>query len=184
MRWSRSSAAGEPASDRHPDLESLSDTLLACGGQMAAAHAAAKAIFLATPSPHPNRRMTSERRVSEVLERPWRWMADSAESGTAVLAAKLALVCWLWNRALIPDDPMIQAGALVEVPPEAEVRLYVSGLRALTQLPRQHRLGGDWRGEFLVADTLPRVASGLVRLYDKGVSVPPDAYRTAVSLAG
>jgi hypothetical protein len=159
------------------------DRILGCGGNLEEANAAAKLIFIACPKMGSHRRTTSQREVGVLLETPWRWLRDlSVKAGTrsdCMVAAKLALFCFLWNRMLIADDPDIQMGALVQAPGEVEARMYEIGLRAMEDLSAETWLGGDLRGQFLVEDSRIRVASGLVALRDEGVEVDPDAYRAA-----
>ncbi len=153
---------------------------------MSEAHAAGKAIFMATPATDPNRRMRSEQDVQESLQRPWLWlssMADMAEASShAAIAGKIALACFLWNRMLIAHDPAIEFGALVAAPERVEAHIYETGVRCLMQLPLTHQLAGDWRGQFLVEDSRQRVATGLILLHDKGVLVAEEAHRTAAAI--
>jgi hypothetical protein len=174
-----------PAADPREVMDYV-DRVLGCGGNLEEANAAAKLIFIACPKTDPHRRITSQREVDALLERPWRWLRDlSVEAETRsdqVVAAKLALLCFLWNRMLIADDPNIQRGALVQAPGEVEARMYEVGLRAMNDLSADTWLGGDLRGQFLVEDSRVRVASGLVALRGEGVDVDPDAYRAALGL--
>jgi hypothetical protein len=161
------------------------DRLLACDGDLADAHAAAKQIFLARPNPDPHRRLEPDE-VDSFLQQPWHWLRalseEAEDRGDHVIVAKLALMCFLWNRLLIPLDSRIQIGALVKAPRDAEAGLYAPGLRAMDALPPGTVLGGGQGGEFLVEDSRGRVATGLVVLHSEGAPVDPDAYRRAREL--
>ncbi|MEV4516795.1 hypothetical protein AB0K00_48560 [Dactylosporangium sp. NPDC049525] len=174
-----------PAADAR-DVMDYVDRVLGCGGNLEEANAAAKLIFGACPVSDPHRRITSQGEVNALLERPWWWLrdlaAEAATRGDAVVAAKLALLCFLWNRVLIAEDSNIQMGALVQAPGEAEAAIYAAGLRAMHQLPADTWLGGNLRGQFLVADSRTRVAGGLLVLHAEGVHVDPDAYRAALEM--
>lgn len=155
-------------------VEGLIDRMLSCGGDLVEAHAAARAILAASPD-------TAD------PDQVWPWLAgvaDAAESsGAHALAAKIALVCLLWNRVLIPQDPAIQTGALARTSELLEARVYETGLTCLCHLAPTHRLGGDRRGEFLVEDAKARVADRLIFLHDNAVPISGEAYRLALSLA-
>ena len=145
------------------ELEAHIDELLGCGGDPNEANAAAKKIFTGTPpTGDPTQRVTSTDDLDAVLERPWRWLlvvaTIASDEGRDILAAKVGLVCWPWNRALIPAIPTIQVGALVAAPPSLEAAIYRPALASLRRLPDATVLGGDWRGDFRAADSTARIA--------------------------
>lgn len=178
---------GFPSADPHDVLDYV-DRVLGSGGDMEEANAGAKLIFIACPkSEDPNRRLKTVDELHGFLERPWSWLRDlsldALARGDAVTAAKLALMCFLWNRVLVVEDPDIQMGALVKAPARVEAQLYEVGFRAMQDLPRETWLGGDLRGSFLVADARPRVAGAIVALGREGVSVDPAVHQAAAAMA-
>jgi hypothetical protein len=154
-------------------VEPLIDRILGCGGSLTAAHQAGKAIFLATP------RNPSGNVEPDFLERPWKWLADTAEAAEAEgrweVSAKIALACHLWNHTILATDPKIQVGSLVPTPPDAEARIHEVGVRCLRDLPPQQQLYADSGGAFLVGDARSRIARQLLRLAEQGLQVTPEA---------
>ncbi|MBB5867975.1 hypothetical protein F4553_001354 [Allocatelliglobosispora scoriae] len=178
-------AAGEAALFEVAPTDALErhiQDLLNCGGDMGRANAAAKQIFIATPSPRdPSDRITDQEGVDELLERPWRWLAFVCRSahadGRDVLSARIGLLCWLWNSSLIPQDADIQMGALVEAPVAVQAFIYRTSIEALRRLPGGTVLGGDWTGQFKATDTLLRIEASLPKLVGVGesdLSTAPD----------
>lgn len=143
-----------------------------------AALGAAQGIFAATPP-------TVERGTS-FLERPWHWLSDIASSSDAhgqfVRAARIALLCQLWNRMILKEDSRLQMGRLVQAPLEAELEIYRSGLRSLLRLPAHLQLvphGGDegWS----VAEALGQISHCITLLIDEGIAVPIELQHLATA---
>jgi hypothetical protein len=138
------------------------DRILGCGGSLGAAHEAGQAVFLATPTD------PSARVEPDFLGRPWKWLAAVAEAALAEghwgVGAKIALVCHLWNHAIIATDPGVQMGSLVSTPPEIEARIYRAGVGCLRNLPSRHRLFADAGGEFLAGDAQSRLEGQLTQM--------------------
>jgi TPR repeat protein len=130
---------------------------------------ATQGIFAATPS--------SVYRGTNYLERPWRWLSDIASSsdghGEFSRAAKIALLCQIWNRMILKEDSRLQMGRLVQAPLETEMEIYRSGLRSLIRLPADLELVPQVGDEgWSVAQALDQISQCITLLEDEGISIP------------
>src|SRR6267378_6929243 len=103
------------------DLERLVDWLLECAaqGRTDGVLDTAQQIFLATPR-NPRAQVSAD-----FLEEPWKWMMAvahrAAQDGNRVFPAKIGLMCQLWNRVVLADEPRYQMGRLVQAPSDIEL---------------------------------------------------------------
>jgi TPR repeat protein len=156
------------------ELERLVDGLLECAarGRTDGILEAAQQIFRARPT-DPRAPVSDD-----FLVAPWKWMmavADrAARDGNHVLPAKIGLMCQLWNRVVLADEPRYQFGRLVEAPSDIELGLYRLALGALVTMERMDVLipGGD-KG-WVAAEALEQISHTVRALISQGVTVDPE----------
>ena len=156
------------------ELERLVDGLLECAarGRTDGVLEMAQRIFLAKPS-DPRARVSAD-----FLNEPWKWMmavADwAARDGNRVFPAKIGLMCQLWNRVVLADEPRYAMGRLVPAPSEIELGLYRLALAALVTMERADVLipGGD-RG-WVAGGALEQISQTVRTLISQGVTVDPE----------
>jgi TPR repeat protein len=161
------------------ELERLVDRLLECAaqGRTDGILDTAQQIFLAKPT-NPRAQVSAD-----FLEAPWKWMmavADrAARDGNRVFPAKIGLMCQLWNRVVLADEPRYQMGRLVEAPSDIELGLYRLALAALVTMERMDVLipGGD-QG-WVAAEALEQISQTVRALISQGVTVDPELHGLA-----
>jgi TPR repeat protein len=156
------------------ELERLVDRLLECAarGRTDGILDTAQQIFLAKPT-NPRALVSAD-----FLEEPWKWMMAvakrAARDGNRVFPAKIGLMCQLWNRVVLADEPRYQMGRLVEAPSDVELGLYRLALAALVTMERMEVLipGGD-RG-WVAVEALEQISQTVRALISQGVTVDPE----------
>ena len=156
------------------ELERLVNGLLECAarGRTDGVLEMAQRIFLAKPS-DPRAPVSAD-----FLNEPWKWImavADrAARDGNRVLAAKIGLMCQLWNRVVLADEPRYAMGRLVDAPGEIELRLYRLALAALVTMERTDVLipGGD-QG-WVAVEALEQISQTVRTLIGQGATVDPE----------
>jgi hypothetical protein len=93
----------------------------------------AEAISQATPADQ------KARASSNFLGHPWKWIKAVADQGerdnNLALVAKLGLMCQVWNRMILKQEPIHQMSRLTRAPLDIELGLYKSALAALALMP-------------------------------------------------
>jgi hypothetical protein len=156
------------------ELRRLVDRLLECAarGRTDGILDTAQQIFLARPT---NPRAPV---ADDFLVAPWKWMmavADrAARDGDRVFVARIGLMCQLWNRIVLVDEPRYQMGRLVQAPSDIELGLYQLALAALVAMDRMDVLvpGGD-QG-WVAAEALEQISQTVRALISQGVTVDPE----------
>jgi len=156
------------------ELERLVDRLLECAakGHTEGILDTAQQIFLAKPT-NPRAPVSDD-----FLEEPWKWtmaVADrAARDGNRVFPAKIGLMCQLWNRVVLADEPRYEFGRLVQAPDDIELGLYRLALAALVTMERREVLipGGD-QG-WVAAEALEQISHTVRELIGQGVAVDPE----------
>ena len=115
---------------------------------------------------------------ADFLKEPWKWImavADrAARDSNRILVAKIGLMCQLWNRVLLADEPRYAMGRLVRAPGEIELRLYSLALAALVTMERTDVLipGGD-QG-WVAMEALEQISQTVRTLIGQGEAVDPE----------
>lgn len=153
------------------ELERLVDGLLECAarGRTDGVLESAQQIFLAKPT-NPRAPVSSD-----FLVEPWKWMmavADrAARDGNRVFVAKLGLMCQLWNRVVLADEPRYQMGRLVEAPSDIELGLYRLALAALVTMERMDVLIPGGKQGWVAAEALEQISATVRALINDGVTI-------------
>jgi TPR repeat protein len=161
------------------ELERLVDGLLECAarGRTDGILEEAQQIFLAG-SKRPQAAASDD-----FLVAPWKWImavADrAARDGNRVFPAKIGLMCQLWNRVVLADEPRYQSGRLVRAPNDIELGLYRLALAALVAMERKDVLipGGE-RG-WVAVEALEQISHTVRELISQGVTVDPELHGLA-----
>lgn len=138
----------------------------------------ASTIFSAMPTD------PSSRVGNDFFDSRWNWIlavAKRAESGgDLALAGRIGLMCEVWNRGVLREDPRYEAGRLTKVKFETEMDLYRCALRSLAQLKDDVTLvpaSGDqgWS----VSEAIGQISGTILDLKQAGDPIPAELLRMA-----
>ena len=98
----------------------------------------------------------------------------AARDGNRVFPAKIGLMCQLWNRVVLADEPRCAMGRLVRAPSEIELGLYRLALAALVMMERADVLipGGDHG--WIAVEALEQISQTVRTLIGQGATVDPE----------
>ena len=88
----------------------------------------------------------------------WPTSRERKEVEEPVSVARIALLCQVWNRMILTQEPRLEMGRLVRAPRGIEQRLYTIGLRAMFRLPADDPLVPGLNG-WSVADATEHIST-------------------------
>ncbi len=103
----------------------------------------------------------------------------AAQDGNRVFPAKIGLMCQIWNRVVLTDEPRYAMGRLVRTPSDMELSLYGLALAALITMERTDILipGGD-QG-WVAVEAFEQISQTVRTLIRNGVTVDPELHGLA-----
>ena len=120
---------------------------------------------------------------SNSQERPWKWIKAVADQGEQDkdhgLIAKLGLMCQVWNRMILKQEPIHQMSRLARAPLDIELGLYKSALTALFVMPPADALVSGGEQVWSVREALEQISHCVMMLINEGVPVDTELHRLA-----
>lgn len=123
------------------------------------------------------------RASSDSRSRQWKWIKAVADQGeqdnNVAFVAKLGLMCQVWNRMILEQEPIHQMTCLARAPLDIELGLYKSALAALAAMPPTRVLVPGGEQGWNVGEAREQISHCVVLLTSEGVKIDAELRQLA-----